>query len=64
MSRLIVVSPKGNCFDKPLSEKYKHHADALIEFLVEQGVSYNEDINNGHKLCLDLARDWTLEMSL
>ncbi len=57
MSRLIVVSPKGDYFDKPLGKLYEHHADALKEFLVEQGVSYNEDINNGHKLCLDLSRD-------
>lgn len=56
MSRLIVVSPKGEFFERPMDENYKH-AEALKEFLVEQGITYNEDINNGHKLCLDLSRD-------
>ena len=56
MSKLIVVTPKGEFFERPMEEDY-HHADALKEFLEEQGISYNEDINNGHKLCLDLSRD-------
>ena len=55
MSKLIVISPKGEFFDRPLSENYKH-ADALKKFLVEQDIPYNHDTSNVHKLCLDLSR--------
>lgn len=56
MSKLIVISPKGDFFERPMEENY-HHAEALKEFLDERDISYNELINNGHKLCLDLSRD-------
>ena len=55
MRKLIVISPKGEFFDRPLGENYRH-AEALKEFMTEQNIPYNNDINNVHKLCLDLSR--------
>ena len=39
-----------------MDESYEH-VDALKEFLDDKNISYNEEINNGHKLCLDLAKE-------
>ena len=56
MNKLIVISPEGDAYNKEIAENYEH-VDALKDYLNENNISYNEEINNGHKLCLDLARD-------
>lgn len=56
MNSLIVISPEGESINKDIDDTYEH-VDALKEYLDEENISYDEDINNGHKLCLDLAKD-------
>ncbi|MBQ6538889.1 MAG: hypothetical protein IJL76_01270 [Bacilli bacterium] len=55
MNKLIVISPEGDAYNKEIAENYEH-VDALKDYLNENNISYNEEINNGHKLCLDLSR--------
>ncbi len=56
MNKLIVVDPEGEPYIKEIDDSFEH-VDALKEFLDEKNISYNEEINNGHKLCLDLSRE-------
>ena len=54
--KLVVVSPEGDSYIELLDEK-EEHVDVLKNYLHRKRISYDKDINNGHKLCLDLSRD-------
>jgi len=56
MNKLVVVAPNGDACTKDVGHDFEHAA-ALKEYLDENEIEYNEEINNGHKLCLDLSRE-------
>ena len=55
MNKLIIIAPNGDACTKDVGRDFEH-ASALKEYLDENEIEYNEKINNGHKLCLDLSR--------
>jgi hypothetical protein len=55
MNKLIIIAPNGDACTKDVGRDFEH-ASALKEYLDENEIEYNEEINNGHKLCLDLSR--------
>ena len=56
MDKLIVISPDGDVCSKDVERGFEH-AEALKEYLDEKNIRYDKEINNGHKLCLDLSRE-------
>ena len=56
MDKIVIISPEGEETSKDVVRGFEHAA-ALKEYLDEKHIRYDDEINNGHKLCLDLARE-------
>ncbi len=56
MDKIVIISPEGEETTKEVVRGFEHAA-ALKEYLDEKHIRYDDEINNGHKLCLDLSRE-------